>query len=145
MRIEQLKAEREVMHGHGNARNLAPGYLFNLSKYPRSDQNQQYLIEAADYRFEENVYRSDGGGGSGAAKRGGMDSPTTYRLAVEVVLLGAASLGAWAILLAMVVAVPVYGISLTMLGGATKEDLQNLPFIGRRVLALGQRFGYFKN
>jgi len=66
-------------------------------------------------------------------------------LAVEVVLLGAASLGAWAILLAMVVAVPVYGISLTMLGGATKEDLQNLPFIGRRVLALGQRFGYFKN
>ena len=85
VRIEQLKAEREVMHGHGNARNLAPGYLFNLSKYPRSDQNQQYLIEAADYRFEENVYRSDGGGGSGAAKRGGMDSPTTYRLAVEVV------------------------------------------------------------
>ena len=85
VRIEQLKAEREVMHGAGNARNLAPGYLFNLSKYPRGDQNQQYLIEAADYRFEENVYRSDGGGGSGAAKRGGMDSPTVYRLAVEVV------------------------------------------------------------
>ena len=56
MRIEQLKAEREVMQGQGNARNLAPGYLFKLLKYPRSDQNQQYLIEAADYRFEENVY-----------------------------------------------------------------------------------------
>ena len=61
------------------------GYLFTLAKYPRADQNQQYLIEAADYRFEENVYRSDGAGGSGAAKRGGADSPTTYRLAVEVV------------------------------------------------------------
>ena len=85
VRIEQLKAEREVMHGFGNARNLAPGYLFTLAKYPRADQNQQYLIEAADYRFEENVYRSDGAGGSGAAKRGGADSPTTYRLAVEVV------------------------------------------------------------
>ena len=79
VRIEQLKAEREVMHGFGNARNLAPGYLFTLAKYPRADQNQQYLIEAADYRFEENVYRSDGAGGSGAAKRGGADSPTTYR------------------------------------------------------------------
>ena len=85
MRIEQLKAEREVMQGQGNARNLAPGYLFNLIKYPRSDQNQQYLIEAADYRFEENVYRSDGAGGAGNAKRGGTDSPTTYRLAVQAV------------------------------------------------------------
>ena len=85
MRIEQLKAEREVMHGQGNARNLAPGYLFKLTKYPRSDQNQQYLIEAADYRFEENVYRSDGAGGAGNAKRGGTDSPTTYRLAVQAV------------------------------------------------------------
>lgn len=66
-------------------------------------------------------------------------------LAVEAVLLGASSLGAWAILLAMIVAVPAYGISLTMLGGATKEDLQSLPFIGRKVLALGQRFGYFKD
>ena len=85
VRIEQLKAEREVMQGQGNARNLAPGYLFNLIKYPRSDQNQQYLIEAADYRFEENVYRSDGAGGAGNAKRGGTDSPTTYRLAVQAV------------------------------------------------------------
>ena len=85
VRVEQLKAERELMHGAGNARNLAPGYLFNLTKYPRSDQNQQYLIEAADYRFEENVYRSDGGGGSGAAGRGGIDSPTTYRLSVQAV------------------------------------------------------------
>lgn len=85
MRIEQLKAEREVMQGQGNARNLAPGYLFKLLKYPRSDQNQQYLIEAADYRFEENVYRSDGAGGAGNAKRGGTDSPTTYRLAVQAV------------------------------------------------------------
>ena len=31
VRIEQLKAEREVMHGFGNARNLAPGYLFTLA------------------------------------------------------------------------------------------------------------------
>ena len=76
VRIEQHKAAREVMEGHGNARNLAPGYLFTLSKYPRADQNQQYLIEAVDYRFEENVYRSDGGG---------ADSPTRYRLSIQAV------------------------------------------------------------
>jgi type VI secretion system secreted protein VgrG len=76
VRIEQLKAEREAMQGRGNARNLAPGYLFSLSKYPRGDQNQQYLIESADYRFDENVHRSDGGS---------PDSATRYRLNITVV------------------------------------------------------------
>ena len=85
IRIEQQKAQREVAHGEGNARNIAPGYLFTFSKYPRQDQNKDYLIESAYYRFEENVRRSDGAGGSGAAKRTGADSPTTYRLSFAVV------------------------------------------------------------
>jgi type VI secretion system secreted protein VgrG len=76
VRIEQQKAERETIHGTGNARNLAPGYLFNLSKYPRADQNKRHLIVGATYRFTENVRRSDGGGG---------DSPTTYRLEIDAV------------------------------------------------------------
>ena len=83
--IEQQKAPREAAHGEGNARNIAPGYLFTFSKYPRPDQNKEYLIEAAYYRFEENVYRSDGAGGSGAAKRTGTDSPTSYRIGFDVV------------------------------------------------------------
>ena len=76
VRIEQLKAEREMMQGQGNARNLAPGYLFTLSKYPRADQNQQYLIVEASYSFEEDVYRSDGAG---------ADSPDRYRLSIASV------------------------------------------------------------
>ena len=84
IRIEQQKAQREIAQGEGNARNIAPGYLFTLSKYPRQDQNKEYLIESAHYRFEENVRRSDGAGGSGAAKRGGIDSGTTYRLSFAV-------------------------------------------------------------
>ncbi|MCL1961200.1 MAG: type VI secretion system tip protein VgrG [Desulfovibrionaceae bacterium] len=76
VRIEQQKAQRETIHGTGNARNLAPGYLFNLTKYPRADQNQRYLITGASYHFTENVRRSDGGGG---------DSPTTYRLEIDAV------------------------------------------------------------
>ena len=85
VRIEQQKAEREVAQGEGNARNIAPGYLFTLSKYTRSDQNKEYLIESAYYRFEENVRRSDGGGGSGGSNRGGLDSPTSYRISFTVV------------------------------------------------------------
>jgi type VI secretion system secreted protein VgrG len=85
IRIEQLSAERQVALGQGNARNLAPGYLFDLEKYPRADQNQQYLIESAQYQFEENVYRADGGGGSGISLRAGIDSPTRYRLSIAAV------------------------------------------------------------
>ncbi len=40
VRIEQQKAQREVAQGEGNARNIAPGYLFSLTKYPRGDQNK---------------------------------------------------------------------------------------------------------
>lgn len=85
IRIEQQQAQRELVQGEGNARNIAPGYLFTFRKYPREDQNQDYLIESAQYRFEENVRRSDGAGGSGGTKRAGTDSPTTYRLSFTAV------------------------------------------------------------
>ncbi|MBP0714259.1 type VI secretion system tip protein VgrG [Burkholderia sola] len=85
IRIEQQQAQRELVQGEGNARNIAPGYLFTFCKYPRDDQNQDYLIESAQYRFEENVRRSDGAGGSGAGKRAGIDSPTSYRLSFSAV------------------------------------------------------------
>lgn len=64
--------------------------------------------------------------------------------AVYGVLTAAGGIGAWAILLAMAAAVPVYAVALTGFGGLTKEDLEDIPFVGRRVLAIGQRFGYFK-
>ena len=83
IRIEQQKAQRDMAQGQGNARNIAPGYLFSLQKHPRADQNKEYLIESAFYRFEENVRRSDGAGGSGG--RTGTDSPTTYRISFGAV------------------------------------------------------------
>ncbi len=64
--------------------------------------------------------------------------------AVYGVLLLAADWGAWAILAAMLAAVPVYAVALMALGGLAREDLEDIPFVGRRVLAIGQRFGYFK-
>ncbi|WP_293726927.1 polysaccharide biosynthesis protein [uncultured Phascolarctobacterium sp.] len=52
--------------------------------------------------------------------------------------------GAWAILAAIAVAVPVYGGVLLATGGMDKNDLNSLPFIGHRLLAVGQRLGYFR-
>ena len=53
-------------------------------------------------------------------------------------------LGMWCVLFAMVAAVPAYALALLAFGGLNKEDLDNVPFIGRRILAVGQRFGFFK-
>ena len=64
--------------------------------------------------------------------------------AVYGVLLIGAGWGAWSILAAMAVAMPVYAVALAGVGGLNKDDLEDIPFIGRRVLALGQRVGYFK-
>ena len=53
-------------------------------------------------------------------------------------------LGMWCVLFAMVAAVPAYALALIAFCGLNKEDLDNVPFIGRRILAVGQRFGFFK-
>ena len=53
-------------------------------------------------------------------------------------------LGMWCVLFAMVAAVPAYALALLAFGGLNKEDLDNVPFVGRRILAVGQRLGFFK-
>ena len=64
--------------------------------------------------------------------------------AILLVQQVAHGLGGWTILLCMCVAPVVYALALMLLGGLTAEDLRNLPFVGRRMLAVGQRFGFFK-
>ena len=53
-------------------------------------------------------------------------------------------LGMWCVLFAMVAAVLSYALALLAFGGLTKEDLENIPFVGRKILAVGQRLGFFK-
>lgn len=60
------------------------------------------------------------------------------------VLAATESMGMWCVLFAMAAAVPAYALSLLAFGGLGKEDLDNVPFVGRRLLAVGQRFGLFK-
>ena len=64
--------------------------------------------------------------------------------AVYGVITLAVSWGAWAILAAIAVVVPVYGGVLLAVGGMGKDDLESLPFIGHRLLAAGQKLGYFR-
>ena len=64
--------------------------------------------------------------------------------AIYGVLMHTESMGMWCVLFAMAAAVPVYALALLACGGLNKEDLDNVPFVGRRLLAVGQRFGLFK-
>ena len=63
-RIEELHAEFEQMQGQANARGLAVGSLFQLTDYPRDDQNQEYLVASATHELESDAYSSGSAGGS---------------------------------------------------------------------------------
>lgn len=63
---------------------------------------------------------------------------------IYLVLSITEQLGMWCVLFAMVAAVPSYALALLAFGGLNKEDLDNVPFVGRRILAVGQRLGFFK-
>ncbi len=64
--------------------------------------------------------------------------------AIYGVLHFTATWGAWAILVAMVVAVPTYALALIGCGGLRQEDLERIPFIGRRLLVVCKKFGLLK-
>ena len=63
---------------------------------------------------------------------------------IYLVLSITEQLGMWCVLFAMVAAVPAYALALLAFGGLNKEDLDNVPFVGRRILVVGQRLGFFK-
>ena len=56
--IEALQTEHERANAQANARGIAPGYRFKLSRCGRADQNREYLIVSADYRWVDNSYES---------------------------------------------------------------------------------------
>ena len=64
--------------------------------------------------------------------------------AVQGFLTATTTWGAWNILGAMIIAVPVYAIVLLLLGGISQEDLEEIPLVGKRLLNLGRKVGFFK-
>lgn len=58
IRVEEMRHAFDQFSGESNAVGLATGGLFKLTGHPRADQNQEYLITAADYRLEESPAES---------------------------------------------------------------------------------------
>lgn len=61
VRLEELQAVYDRAQAHTDLRACAPGYLFELTRCPRADQNRKYLIVRCAYRFQENPYASHSG------------------------------------------------------------------------------------
>lgn len=64
-RIEELQVPYEKAQGQGNARGIAAGSLFELTGYPREDQNREYLVTTATHQITSDAYTSGGGEGTG--------------------------------------------------------------------------------
>jgi type VI secretion system secreted protein VgrG len=63
-RIEELQANQELVQAQSNALGLAAGSLFELTDYPREDQNREYLITSATHQMESEAYSSGSSAGS---------------------------------------------------------------------------------
>jgi type VI secretion system secreted protein VgrG len=59
-RIEELQSTKEITTCQSNARGLAPGYVFDLTRCQRRDQNRQYLIRAVNMLVRDNAYTTGG-------------------------------------------------------------------------------------
>jgi stage V sporulation protein B len=79
---------------------------------------------------------------------GGVLKPFLASLAMGAAVWGVLvitpSWGAWNILASLIVAVPIYGIGLIAMGGLHREEAEELPFIGHRILSLGKKIGFYK-
>lgn len=71
-------------------------------------------------------------------------SASVMGAAIYGVLIATSSFGAWSILFAMIISAPTYTLALMASGGLKREDLENIPFLGRKLLGIGQKLGMFK-
>ncbi len=58
LRLEEQQSGYEVARGASNARGLRTGALFQLTDFPRDDQNKEYLITEARYELRVNDYQT---------------------------------------------------------------------------------------
>lgn len=65
IRIEELQTEHEVVHGEGDPRGLLLGGLFELTSYPRNDQNREYLVVATNYNIESTAFETGASANAG--------------------------------------------------------------------------------
>ena len=63
-RLEELSSGFEITQGFGDVRGLETGGLFNLTGFPRDDQNREYLIVNTSYQLTGDAYENTAGGPS---------------------------------------------------------------------------------
>jgi len=80
-RIEELHTQYERAQGQSDARGVVTGGLFELSEYPREDQNREYLVVSATHEIHSDDFESTGGGGGSVYSNSFsvIDSKTPFR------------------------------------------------------------------
>jgi type VI secretion system secreted protein VgrG len=59
LRLEELQCQFERVEGEGDVAGLASGGLFELTNYPREDQNREYLIVSCAVELQSDAYESE--------------------------------------------------------------------------------------
>lgn len=65
IRQEEMHSKYAVIKGKSNAREFGAGGLMSMMKYPREDQNIEYLITNVIHEANQDAFGSTQGGGSG--------------------------------------------------------------------------------
>ena len=58
VRLQELHAQYQTIHGSSNARGIYAGGLFSLIKHHRDDRNREYLITSVSHRVQQDLYSS---------------------------------------------------------------------------------------
>ena len=58
VRLDELQTQYETLHGQANTRGLVTGCVFSLKKYPRDDQNRDYLITGVSIHADSGEFAS---------------------------------------------------------------------------------------
>jgi len=83
-RIEELHTQYEQGQGHGEARGLTCGGLFSLTRFPREDQNREYLVVSVNHSIHIDDFDAVSGGGGAFGYTNNftvIESSTPYRSA----------------------------------------------------------------
>jgi type VI secretion system secreted protein VgrG len=60
IRIEELQAQYETLHGQTDARGICSGYRFQFQDFKeRTDQNRKFLVQSANHTIELDYYEAD--------------------------------------------------------------------------------------
>lgn len=82
IRIEELQVDYEQVDCECDVRGMATGGLFELTGFPRRDQNREYLVTGTSILLESNLYesgRGEGGGDVFHCSFTAIDSRETFR------------------------------------------------------------------